>query len=179
MSWFLKGNIAFLTSITSHLSYTFLIFKFSLLFHFFLMMRGQERIYDEYLKNKYKKQKCEKEGELKAELDKYLDEDTEEDFENFDILSLWKFNSLRFSTMEKIARDVLAIPISTVASESVFSTSGRVLDPFRSSLTPKVVESLICAQDWLHSSSIPNIEEALEDLEQLEGGNLFTNYIIL
>ena len=133
----------------------------------------------EYLKNKNKKRKCEKEGELKAELDKYLDEDTEEDFDNFDILSWWKFNSLRFPTMAKIARDVLVVPISTVASESVFSTGGRVLDPFRSSLTPKVVESLICAQDWLHSSSIPNIEEALEDLEQLEGGNLFTNYIIL
>ena len=157
MSWFLKGNIAFLTSNTSHLSYTFLIFKFSLLFHFFLMMRGQERIYDEYLKNKYKKQKCEKEGELKAKLDKYLDEDTEEDFENFDILSWWKFNSLRFPTIAKIARDVLAIPIST----------------------PKDVESLTCAQDWLHSSPIPNVEKALEDLEQLEEGNLFTNYIIL
>ena len=65
-----------------------------------------------------------------------------------------------------------------MASESVFST-GRALDPFRSSLTPKVVESLICAQDWLRSSPIPNVEEALEDLEQLEEGNLFTNYIIL
>ena len=84
-----------------------------------------------------------------------------------------------FPTMEKIARDVLAVPISTVASESVFSTGGRVLDPFRSSLTPKIVESLICAQDWLCSSPIPNVEEALEDLEQLEEGNLFTNYIIL
>ena len=101
----------------------------------------------EYFKNKYRKQKCEKEGELKAKLDKYLDEDTEEDFENFDILSWWKFNSLMFPTMAKIARDVLAVSIFTVASESVFTTGGRVVNPFRSSLTPKVVESLICTQD--------------------------------
>ena len=80
-------------------------------------------------------------------MDKYLDEDTEEDFENFDILSWWKFNSLMFPTMAKIARDVLAVSIFTVASESVFTTGGRVVNPFRSSLTPKVVESLICTQD--------------------------------
>uniref|UniRef100_A0A803N116 hAT-like transposase RNase-H fold domain-containing protein n=1 Tax=Chenopodium quinoa TaxID=63459 RepID=A0A803N116_CHEQI len=35
---------------------------------------------------KYKKHKCEKDGDAKIELDKYLDEDTEEESENFDIL---------------------------------------------------------------------------------------------
>jgi len=44
---------------------------------------------------------------------------------------------------------VLAIPISTVASESAFSTCGRILDDFRSSLTPFMVEALVCTQDWL------------------------------
>ncbi|GKB48976.1 ribonuclease H-like domain-containing protein [Tanacetum coccineum] len=53
-----------------------------------------------------------------------------------------------------LARDVLAIPISTVASKSVFSTDGRVLDAFRSSLTPPVVESLICTQDWFRENSM-------------------------
>ncbi|GKC29417.1 zinc finger BED domain-containing protein RICESLEEPER 2-like protein [Tanacetum coccineum] len=52
------------------------------------------------------------------------------------------------------SEDVLAIPISTVASESVFSTGGRVLDAFRSSLTPPVVESLICTEDWFRKNSM-------------------------
>ncbi|XP_077225672.1 zinc finger BED domain-containing protein RICESLEEPER 2-like [Tasmannia lanceolata] len=37
------------------------------------------------------------------------------------------------------------------------------------SFTPKIVQALICAQDWLRSTSMPvNIEEALEELEMVE-----------
>ncbi|KAK1379810.1 hypothetical protein POM88_026554 [Heracleum sosnowskyi] len=41
------------------------------------------------------------------------------------------------------------LKVSTVASESAFSTSGHILDPFRSSLSPKLVEALVCTQSWL------------------------------
>uniref|UniRef100_A0A803MMI1 BED-type domain-containing protein n=1 Tax=Chenopodium quinoa TaxID=63459 RepID=A0A803MMI1_CHEQI len=122
------------------------------------------------LKSKYKKHKCEKDGEAKIELDKYLEEETEEECENFDILGWWKFNSARFPTIGRMARDILDVSISTVASESAFSTGGRVLDPFRSSLTPRVVEGLVCAQNWLRSSPFPNIEECLQEVEDLEEG---------
>ena len=53
----------------------------------------------------------------------------------------------RFPPLSRIARDMLCVPISTFASEFAFSTSGQVLDTFRSSLTPKIVEALICTQD--------------------------------
>ncbi|GJZ78692.1 zinc finger BED domain-containing protein RICESLEEPER 2-like protein [Tanacetum coccineum] len=76
----------------------------------------------------------------KSELDRYLNEDVEDESDKFDILNWWKVNSPRFPVLSLLARDVLAIPISTVASKSVFSTDGRVLDAFRSSLTPPVVE---------------------------------------
>ena len=56
-----------------------------------------------------------------------------------------------------------------MASKSAFSTGGRVLDPFQSSLTPKMVEALICGQNWLRSSPIPiNLREAMDDIEKYE-----------
>ncbi|XP_075075255.1 zinc finger BED domain-containing protein RICESLEEPER 1-like [Nicotiana tabacum] len=106
----------------------------------------------------------------KTELDKYLGEDVEEDFENFKILGWWKLNSPRFPALTEMPRDVLAIPISSVASESAFSTGGRILDPSRSSLTPRLVQALVCVQDWLQNESTTpvKIEEDLDNLEQLE-----------
>ncbi|CAH9082434.1 unnamed protein product [Cuscuta europaea] len=72
-------------------------------------------------------------GVKKSELDIYLVESIIEEDGDFDILRWWKLNSERFPILSKMARDVLSVPISTVASESTFSTSGRVLDCFRSS----------------------------------------------
>ncbi|GKD24550.1 zinc finger BED domain-containing protein RICESLEEPER 2 [Tanacetum coccineum] len=63
-----------------------------------------------------------------------------------------------------MARDILAIQISTVASESAFSTGGRVLDPYRTSLSTKIVEALICTQDWVRKSRKPINVDSLEDL---------------
>ncbi|CAA0816571.1 Zinc finger BED domain-containing protein DAYSLEEPER [Striga hermonthica] len=87
-------------------------------------------------------------GVLKSELDKYLDDECEKMTQvSFDILYWWKTTGSKYPTLSRMARDVLAIPASTVASESAFSTGGRVVDHFRSSLTPKLIEALICAQD--------------------------------
>ena len=56
-----------------------------------------------------------------------------------DALTWWGCNGHRYPIISRMARDILAIPLSTVASESAFSAGDRHLDPFRSSLTPKVV----------------------------------------
>ncbi|CAN0876088.1 Zinc finger BED domain-containing protein RICESLEEPER 2 [Linum grandiflorum] len=80
-----------------------------------------------------------------------------------------------------MAKDILAVPISTVASVSCFSTGGRVLDDFRSSLTPAIVEALICAEDWLRTSYASVLaEEGLEDQLEFERGNclfMLTHFI--
>ena len=63
----------------------------------------------------------------------------------------------------------MAIPVSTVASESAFSTGGHVLDQFRSSLTPKLVEALICTEDWLRDSAVSiDVEENIEEIKAIE-----------
>jgi hAT family C-terminal dimerisation region/Domain of unknown function (DUF4413) len=110
-------------------------------------------------------------GESKSELEKYLMDDLEVVDETcFDILQWWKVNSPRFPILSYMVCDVLAVPISTVASESTFSTGGRILDAFRSSLTPKIVQSLICTEDWLRSTNLVSVKENLEILDQLEEG---------
>lgn len=88
--------------------------------------------------------------EKKNDIDRYFNDGTLDPMNSsFDILLWWKDNCERYKVWSLIARDVLAIPVSSVASQSAFSTSGRILDPFRSSLSPKMVEVLVCTQSWL------------------------------
>ncbi|KAL4362084.1 hypothetical protein GQ457_04G026780 [Hibiscus cannabinus] len=68
-----------------------------------------------------------------------------------DFVNEWSMQTMNYPILMRVARDVLSIPVSTVASESAFSTGGRVLDSFRTSLTPRLVEALICTQDWIHA----------------------------
>ena len=107
---------------------------------------------NQLLSMKYKKEKGTLESVKKSELDKYLCDECEQNEETFEILQFWKDQNKRYPILTMMARDVLAMPVSTVASESAFNTGGRVLDSFRTSLTPRIVEALICAQDWLRKS---------------------------
>jgi hypothetical protein len=107
------------------------------------------------------------------EVDKYLLDPLEYTASNeecFDILCWWKLNGPKYPVLATIAKDILAVQTSTVASESCFSTGGRVIDPFRSSLSPKTVEALICLQSWLRGDDIINLEyePTIEELEFYE-----------
>ncbi|KAL5829816.1 hypothetical protein ACOSQ3_019284 [Xanthoceras sorbifolium] len=112
----------------------------------------------------------------KTELELYLLEKCEPANTKFDILN------------------VFAMQVSTVASKSAFSTSGRILDPFRSSLTPKMVEGLVCSQNWLqatypisesetlvlevHAQKEDNCVQNEELYEVIQNGE-FDNYLVL
>ncbi|XP_022889196.1 zinc finger BED domain-containing protein DAYSLEEPER-like [Olea europaea var. sylvestris] len=82
---------------------------------------------------------------------KYLEEPLFPRTENFKILNWWKINSAKFPILGKIARDILAVPATIVASEATFSVRGRVIDDFCASLLPEIVEALMNPQDWLFS----------------------------
>jgi hypothetical protein len=89
---------------------------------------------------------------FKSELDRYLDEEAlDMHTPNFNVLDWWKVAGTRFPILRRIARDIFAIPVTTVVSESAFSTSGRVLSEHRSGLTSKMSEALMCSQDRLHN----------------------------
>jgi hypothetical protein len=79
-----------------------------------------------------------------SELSRYLDEKLEKRDKDFDILNYWKVNSNKYPVLSLLAKDVLAVPASTVPSESAFSTGGRIIDPLRCSLSTSTVEALIC-----------------------------------
>ncbi|CAL8999946.1 unnamed protein product [Prunus brigantina] len=122
------------------------------------------------MKEKWKKRQEDKEVVvLSHEIDRYLSDAAEQDVEEFDILNWWRVNASKYPVLAAIARDVLAIPVSTVASESTFSTGGRTINSFRSSLSPAVVEALICTQNWLKSTSISlEVEPTIEEMEFYE-----------
>ncbi|KAG0448529.1 hypothetical protein HPP92_027793 [Vanilla planifolia] len=97
----------------------------------------------------------------KSELEQYLEESLVPRIQEFDILNWWKLNNIKYPTLSKMARDVLAIPMSMVnAGSSLFctGTGSRVLDEYRSSLRPDIVEALFCAKDWLQY--LPNMMES-------------------
>ena len=119
---------------------------------------------------------------IKSEVDKYLLESCEDVLdENFDILAWWKVNSPRYRVLSRAARHVLSILVSTVASKSAFRIAGRVLGPFQSSLSPLMVEAVICGQNWLCPSSAPiSLRAAMDDVDEfgkLDGGMTIICYI--
>ncbi|XP_028071411.1 zinc finger BED domain-containing protein DAYSLEEPER-like isoform X1 [Camellia sinensis] len=101
--------------------------------------------YDLFISRKRRK----KVNNVTSKLDHYLEEDVVTRTPNFDVLTWLKSNASKYPTLQAIARDFLAIPVSTVASESAFSTSGRLVSPYRSRLHPDTLEALMCAQSWL------------------------------
>ncbi|RHN43668.1 putative HAT dimerization domain, ribonuclease H-like domain-containing protein [Medicago truncatula] len=77
----------------------------------------------------------------------------EENSEDFEMLRYWKLNAKKYLTLSIMARDILSIPITTVASNSSFSIGGSILTKYISSTFPEHVQMLICARSWMHGFS--------------------------
>ncbi|XP_042459966.1 zinc finger BED domain-containing protein RICESLEEPER 2-like [Zingiber officinale] len=57
----------------------------------------------------------------------------------FSCLEWWRMNRIQYPILSKIAADILAIPVSSMASEATFSAGTRVIDSYHSSLSPDTV----------------------------------------
>ncbi|KAB2072822.1 hypothetical protein ES319_A07G043500v1, partial [Gossypium barbadense] len=101
----------------------------------------------------------------KSQLDNYLEEPELELNSQIDVLDYWSKSSVRYNELSLLARDLLAIPISTVASESAFSMGKKVITPIKSSLKPKTVQAVVCLDDWMRAKGF-------------SAGNCYSRFIV-
>jgi hypothetical protein len=111
-------------------------------------------IFDQYMSS----QPVNASSHMRTVLDMYLDEPLLPRTQEIDIINWWKYGGIKYPTLQSIARDILSIPVTTVSSESAFSTSGRVISPHRSRLAPKMIEALMCMQAWSHADMLGNYQ---------------------
>ncbi|CAN0847076.1 Putative AC transposase, partial [Linum grandiflorum] len=58
-------------------------------------------------------------------------------------------NTRTYPLLQEVGRDLLAVPVTSVASKSAFSSGGRLLDPHRSRLHCATVEALMYTHSWI------------------------------
>jgi hypothetical protein len=62
-----------------------------------------------------------------SELSAYLDSDIVNQYDDdFNILNWWHAHKLLYRVLSILARDVMIVPVSTILSQSAFSTTGRI-----------------------------------------------------
>ncbi|GAA0183503.1 hypothetical protein LIER_30900 [Lithospermum erythrorhizon] len=67
----------------------------------------------------------------------------------FDVLTWSMTNKAKYHILSKLEKDILSIPVITVALESTFSAEKRIIDPQRASTKTKTVEMLFSGGDWV------------------------------
>nr|GEW14200.1 zinc finger BED domain-containing protein RICESLEEPER 2-like [Tanacetum cinerariifolium] len=70
-------------------------------------------------------------------------------FATFDLLGFWKANLSILPVLSRMDMDIISVQATLVASESAFSTSGRVLSIRRTRLTPPSLKMCMCLNDHL------------------------------
>ncbi|XP_078149575.1 uncharacterized protein LOC144544904 isoform X2 [Carex rostrata] len=81
--------------------------------------------------------------------------------DDFDILRWWKDKKSKFPILSRIARYILAIPVSSLPSESAFSNRFTWnqdsifmrFEKLANQLGPRTLEALVCSHNWLSDAS--------------------------
>ncbi|KAL6577158.1 hypothetical protein OROMI_011434 [Orobanche minor] len=92
---------------------------------------------------------------------------------NNNLLKWWAKRSTIFPVVATIAKEILAVLVSTVSVEQTFSTAGYIIDERRSRLTPQNLESQALMNDWVKAElrqQKPNYNEQ-EDSDTYDTGS--------
>ncbi|GJR23511.1 oxysterol-binding protein-related protein 1D [Tanacetum coccineum] len=84
------------------------------------------------------------------------------EFATFDVLGFWKEKETMYPVLSRMAMDIISVQASSVASESAFSTSERVLSIRRTRLTPASLEMCMCLKDHLDAKERKQDKSPLE-----------------
>ncbi|GJY95713.1 zinc finger BED domain-containing protein RICESLEEPER 2 [Tanacetum coccineum] len=115
-----------------------------------------------------------------SEYERYLHSDCisflwPDEFMGFDVLGFWKAKESMFPILSRMARDMLSVQATLVASKSAFSTIERVLSIQRTRLTPASLEMCMCLKDHLdaqdriqNTSSLEHSLDFEEDILEAE-----------
>ncbi|GJU85739.1 zinc finger BED domain-containing protein RICESLEEPER 2-like protein [Tanacetum coccineum] len=102
----------------------------------------------------HKQKKARGDPIMSSEYEQYIKTDfvrglQPKDYESYDVLGIWKTKENQFPVLSRMALDILSVQASSVASESAFSTSGRILSIRRTRLTAESLEMCMCLKDHL------------------------------
>ena len=75
----------------------------------------------------------------------------------------WNYNCHRFPKLAAVAKKVLSIPATSVASERQFSSARLVMPWNRTRLSGKTLQSLMCLKSWLKFKDCDDFSDDSED----------------
>jgi hypothetical protein len=84
---------------------------------------------------------------VSTELDNWLAQ-TVIDYKKGDVKAFWLSKGYDFKIILQMARDHLAVPATSAASERVFSDGGEIITKRRGQLSHKNVRYQLCLRDW-------------------------------
>ncbi|GJR78568.1 zinc finger BED domain-containing protein RICESLEEPER 2-like protein [Tanacetum coccineum] len=123
----------------------------------------------------HKKKKARNDLSLSSEYEQYVNSDfvtllDNSAFATFDLLGFWKAKESMYPVLSRMAMDIISVQATSVASESAFSTSERVLS--RTRLTPTSLEMCMCLKDHLDAQECKQHKSGLENPIDLKKGIL-------
>ncbi|CAL5197978.1 unnamed protein product [Lathyrus oleraceus] len=83
--------------------------------------------------------------------------------EHLDVLKWCKNTRKFFPKLSVMTRELLSIPITTIASKSSFNIGSRVLNKYRNHLLSENIEALLYSRNWLHAFDDDGNDDDNED----------------